>query len=56
MIKDDGIGFDVESLPAGHYGLRGMRERVLALGGELKIESVIGVGTTIHFSLPLPRE
>lgn len=56
VIKDDGMGFDVESLPAGHYGLRGMRERVLALGGELKIESVIGVGTTIHFSLPLPRE
>lgn len=56
MIKDDGMGFDVEALPAGHYGLRGMRERVLALGGELKIESVIGTGTTIHFSLPLPRE
>lgn len=56
MIKDDGMGFDVESLPAGHYGVRGMRERVLALGGEFKIESVIGIGTTIHFSLPLPRE
>ncbi|MBL0346731.1 hypothetical protein [Candidatus Villigracilis affinis] len=27
----------MNNLPAGHYGLRGMRERVLALGGELKL-------------------
>ncbi len=55
-IKDDGDGFDGNSLPSGHYGLRGMRERVLTLGGEFNIVSVIGSGTTIHFSLPLPRD
>lgn len=53
-IKDDGNGFDVESLPAGHYGLRGMRERVLALGGEFKIDSEVGIGTMLLFDLPLP--
>lgn len=55
-IKDDGTGFDVDALPAGHYGLRGMRERVLALGGDFKIESEIGNGTILYFSLLLPRE
>ena len=51
-IRDFGKGFDVNDLPAGHYGLRGMRERVLALGGELKIE--FKEGTTVSFALPLP--
>ncbi len=53
-IQDDGNGFDIDSLPAGHYGLRGIRERVLALGGDFKINSEFERGTTISFSLPLP--
>jgi signal transduction histidine kinase len=55
-IKDDGAGFDLDAPTPGHYGLRGMRERAMALGGELRITSVVGSGTTIDFSLPLPRE
>ncbi len=51
-IRDFGKGFDVNNLPAGHYGLRGMRERVLALGGELKID--FDEGTVVSFTLPLP--
>jgi signal transduction histidine kinase len=51
-IRDFGKGFDVNNLPAGHYGLRGMRERVLALGGELKID--LDEGTIVSFTLPLP--
>jgi signal transduction histidine kinase len=54
-VCDEGKGFDVTSTPAGHYGLRGMRERVLALGGEFKVVSNIGRGTILEFSLPLPR-
>ncbi len=54
-IKDAGTGFDVQSLPSGHYGLRGMRERVLVLGGDFEIESEIGNGTTIRFNFLLPR-
>ena len=50
-ICDDGNGFDPTAMPPRHYGLRGMRERVLALGGEFKIESEIGVGTNISFTL-----
>jgi len=53
-VADDGAGFDVHALPAGHYGLRGMRERVLALGGELTIDSEIGRGTNLNYKIPLP--
>lgn len=54
-VTDDGVGFDVHAMPAGHYGLRGMRERVLALGGELMIDSEIGRGTILKYQIPLPR-
>jgi PAS domain S-box-containing protein len=52
IVEDDGIGFDAESLfkaPArnGHFGLLGMRERVMLVGGSLNIESTPGVGTTV---------
>ncbi len=53
-VRDNGAGFDVNAMPAGHYGLRGMRERVLALGGEFKLESERGRGTILSFSLPIP--
>lgn len=55
-IEDAGAGFDVNATPAGRYGLRGMRERVLALGGEFRIDSQIGRGTILSFRLPLPKE
>jgi signal transduction histidine kinase len=54
-IRDEGAGFDVNATPAGHYGLRGMRERVLALGGEFRLDSELGRGTMLTFSLPIPR-
>jgi signal transduction histidine kinase len=54
-IEDAGRGFDAQSARAGHYGLRGMRERVLALGGEFKLESETGRGTILSFRLPLPK-
>lgn len=54
-VTDDGAGFDARAMPAGHYGVRGMRERVLALGGELTIDSEIGRGTTLNYKIPLPR-
>jgi len=52
IVEDDGIGFDAEALlkpPAGNgrFGLLGMRERVMLVGGSLNIESTPGVGTTI---------
>lgn len=53
-VMDDGVGFDVASeTPQGHYGLIGMRERALAVGGRLEIQSEPGRGTEIALHVPL---
>lgn len=52
-IKDDGTGFDVHTRNlAGSVGLRGMRERALALGGRLEIKSSPSRGTEIRAYFP----
>lgn len=53
-IQDEGVGFDPEALPIGaSVGLNGMRERALALGGNLTIETSPGAGTCLSVTLPL---
>jgi signal transduction histidine kinase len=52
QIEDDGQGFDAAAAQPGQ-GMRNLRERVTAMGGQLAIESVIGEGTTIRIALPL---
>ncbi len=53
-IRDDGRGFDT-GVPASGFGLTGMRERVALGGGELRISSIPGAGTTIEATLPLSQ-
>lgn len=43
-VADDGHGFDPETARKG-VGLSGMQERIVALGGEMRVESEIGRGT-----------
>jgi signal transduction histidine kinase len=56
LVRDNGRGFDPSHLyptnRAGHFGLRQMRERILALGGALDIRSAIDQGTDLVISLP----
>ena len=52
LIRDDGDGFDPTSSTAGR-GLRGMRERIELLGGEIAVTSTPGDGTEITASVPL---
>nr|HET6903110.1 sensor histidine kinase [Ktedonobacteraceae bacterium] len=64
-IHDDGIGLPATLTqsdkdgrlmyisPGGHYGLRGMIERVEAIGGRLTLQSSKEQGTTIEVELPL---
>ena len=47
-VSDDGEGFDPDAVPRGHLGLIGMRQRVDLVGGELRVESRAGKGTTIE--------
>ena len=51
IIRDDGIGMDVDA-PRSGFGLLGMRERVLSLGGSLEISSWPGGGTRVRVILP----
>ena len=51
-VRDDGRG----GVDDRGNGLTGMRERILACGGELAIESPRGRGTSVEVSLPLPAE
>jgi len=52
-VTDDGCGFDPDTAGRGkHLGLVSMRERTRALGGDLRIESTPGAGTTVRLELP----
>jgi NarL family two-component system sensor histidine kinase LiaS len=46
-VADDGRGFDPATETGTGIGLRSMRERIEALGGELTVESVPGQGTRL---------
>ena len=60
-VVDDGRGFDAtegseEAASAtGGLGIRGMRERARALGGDLKIESNPETGTKVRFEMALEK-
>jgi NarL family two-component system sensor histidine kinase YdfH len=47
-VRDNGVGFDVNQQPSGHYGLIGMHERARLTGGMLAIESNQS-GTCVQF-------
>ena len=53
-VEDDGAGFDAKKARAG-IGLLGMRERVIAAGGDFSIDSAPGRGTTIFAWLPIHK-
>jgi signal transduction histidine kinase len=52
-IADDGKGFDDRAERPTSFGLVGMRERVLIMGGRLHLDSVLGEGTTLRVYIPL---
>jgi len=56
-VKDDGLGFDVDSVLAKRgnrgLGLLGMRERASTVGGICEIRSRPGNGTTIEIAIPV---
>jgi len=57
-VRDNGSGFDLSqtldsATSVGHMGLLGMKQRAETLGGNIKIKTGSGAGTTIIFSLPI---
>ena len=60
-VTDDGPGFVPDSIPGdserSHVGLKNVRERLRRIcGGELRVDSVIGKGTTVTMILPKKRK
>lgn len=59
-IRDDGAGFAVAATARARvgssFGLVGMRERARLLGGQLRIVSRPGHGTTVRAVVPLPTD
>ena len=54
VIQDDGVGIQPKAESQhGHYGLRGMRERVEGLGGTLALMTPAGGGTRVEVQLPV---
>jgi len=50
-VRDDGSGFDPEQVNGG-YGLRGMRSRIVQVGGSLLVRARPGEGTSLSVEVP----
>ncbi|MFN8529812.1 MAG: GAF domain-containing sensor histidine kinase [Anaerolineae bacterium] len=56
VVEDDGIGFDAAAgaqLEGSRFGLQIMQERMVSLGGQLQVDTLIGRGTRIRAEIPL---
>jgi PAS domain S-box-containing protein len=53
-VSDDGQGIEPGTTPG--VGQSSMRERAVAVGGELRIESEPGGGTRVRLRVPMPNE
>jgi len=54
LVEDDGIGFSTRSSSSrGHsFGLAGIKERIAALGGTVRVHSSKGRGTRLEVTVP----
>jgi signal transduction histidine kinase len=52
VVADDGIGFDPAAQKVRSFGLLGIRERALMVGGVARIRSAPGKGTRVSVSIP----
>lgn len=55
-VEDDGKGFDVDQAFDGSMGIKVIKDRTEILKGEFNIDTAIGQGTRIGFTVPLVAE
>jgi nitrate/nitrite-specific signal transduction histidine kinase len=55
-VRDDGLGFELDSIPPDHMGISIMRERAGSIGASLQVESQVGQGTTVKLEWRSVRE
>lgn len=53
QVVDDGIGFDSATVVRGR-SLDNLHTRARSVGASVEIDSVLGAGTRVSFTLPLP--
>lgn len=53
QVRDDGRGFDPASVQEGHLGQVTMRDRAMAVGGHLTVDSEPGAGCVVTVSVPV---
>lgn len=54
FVEDNGTGFNMEH-PGGGYGLENLKNRVLALEGEISIASELGKNTTVYIEFDFDK-
>lgn len=57
-LKDNGVGFRKSALKSDgvHLGLSGLKDRIASLGGNLGINSELGVGTSLKLSVLISED
>jgi two-component system sensor histidine kinase DegS len=55
-VEDDGQGFNEEQALEGSMGIKVIKERVDILNGEFNVDTALGQGTRIGFTIPLITE
>jgi signal transduction histidine kinase/HAMP domain-containing protein len=53
VVRDDGVGFDVNAPHEGSFGLIGISERARQCGGVARIASTPGEGTVLDVEIPI---
>lgn len=53
MIRDDGVGFNLDMKKQASYGIVTMRERVNEIGGSMNLITAPGKGTRIEIRIPI---
>ncbi len=52
-VSDDGVGFDLDQVRDGRFGLIGLSERARLLGGQASFKTSLGAGTCVEVVVPL---
>jgi two-component system sensor histidine kinase DegS len=55
-VEDDGKGFNVDQALEGSMGIKVIKDRVEILKGEFNVDTAIGQGTRIGFTIPVSTE
>ena len=53
LLKDDGIGFDMDTLQSNGIGLKNIKKRVALIGGTMQLESQNKLGTALTIEIPI---